>query len=286
MSTQETLSNVVISRANEDSRGITFILSDEQEIFVSYKEMYLSSLELLYYMQQAGFKKGDEVVFQLEDNRKFIFSFWACILGGMIPVPVTPGTNDEHKMKLFKIWNILKKPKLIASRKLVEKLEDFASENDLKNEIGSIRENVYCFEEINLTGKQGVIYEPSAEDTAFIQFSSGSTGDPKGVVISHKNVLTNINAMAECGGTSSADSTLSWMPLTHDMGLVGVHIISVFLGINQYNMQTQLFIRYPVLWIKKASQHKATMLYSPNFGYKHFLKFLVKMLQKIGICQT
>ncbi len=280
MSTQETLSNVVISRANEDSRGITFILSGEHEVFVSYKEMYLYSLELLYYMQQAGFKKGDEVVFQLEDNRKFMFSFWACVLGGMIPVPVTPGTNDEHKMKLFKIWNILKKPKLIASGKLIEKLEEFASENDLGNEIKSIRENVYCFEEINLTGKQGVVSEPNPEDTAFIQFSSGSTGDPKGVVISHKNVLTNITAMAERAQTSSGDSTLSWMPLTHDMGLVGVHIVSVFLGINQYNMQTQLFIRYPVLWIKKASQHKATMLYSPNFGYKHFLKFFNKDVAK------
>ncbi len=276
----KTLSNMIVSKENEDKKGITFILSDTEECFVSYKELYFSALSLLHTLQCEGFKPKDEVIFQIDDNHKFVCTFWACILGGMIPVPVTTGTNDEHKLKLFKIWEVLSNPRLITTEDFIRKLEAYADKNGLSGEMEVIKSRTeFVYDSLNM-GCLGKIYDVQPDDTAFIQFSSGSTGDPKGVIITHRNVLVNLTSVIEWTNIGSDDSGLNWMPLTHDMGLIGTHIKGMLACINQYNIQTQLFIRHPTLWLQKASEHKVTLMYSPNFGYRHFLKFFNADIKK------
>ncbi len=121
---------------------------------------------------------------------------------------------------------------------------------------------------------EGLPHAVGADDTAFIQFSSGSTSDPKGVVLTHANILANIAGILEAGRFSADDVSLSWMPLTHDMGLIGFHLNMLACGMEQYLMPTELFSRRPLLWLQKASETRATILCSPNFGYKHYLKAL------------
>lgn len=273
MNNYRTLADLFISRKNEEQKGITFILGDTNEKYISYKELYHTSLKLLYHFQKSGYKKGDEVIFQIDDNERFIYSFWACILGGMIPVPITTGNNDEHKMKLFKIWDVLNNPRIIVTADFFEKLCVYAEKNNIGEKIESVKRSAVFVEEVIQTENDGEIYPSQANNIAFIQFSSGSTGDPKGVIITHENVLVNLNAVIQWDKIEPNDIGLNWMPLTHDMGLIGTHIKGMLACINQYNINTALFIRHPSLWIQKASEHKATILYSPNFGYKHFLKF-------------
>jgi acyl-CoA synthetase (AMP-forming)/AMP-acid ligase II/acyl carrier protein len=112
----------------------------------------------------------------------------------------------------------------------------------------------------------------TADDVAFIQYSSGSTSTPKGVVLTHRNLTTNIRAMIERGQFTDQDVSLSWMPLTHDMGLIGFHLCMFTANIEHTIMDTRLFSRRPLLWLEEASRIGATLLSSPNFGYKHFLK--------------
>ncbi len=272
MSEYKTLVELIEARKNEDQVGVTFILNDTEERYVSYKEMFQTSLRLLYVFQQFGYKQGDEVIFQIDDNEKFVYSFWACILGGMIPVPVATGNNDEHKHKLFKIWSILNNPRILMSAALLESIDVFAKENELSSQLEQIRKSAIFMDDAIQTERYGEIYHPQEKDLAFIQFSSGSTGDPKGVMITHKNVFINLKSVLKWDHYDSHDSGLSWLPLTHDMGLIGFHIKEVLAGINQYSMPTQLFLSNPLLWIQKVSEHKATILYSPNFGYKQVLK--------------
>lgn len=273
MAQANTLTELLIARKNEEKAGITFILSETEEIFVSYGGVYQAAAGLLYELQRAGFKRGDEVIFQIDDNRLFVFAFWACILGGMIPVPVTTGTNDEHKLKLFKIWEVLHHPRILASREFFGRLAGFAEERGFSPAMEEIHARAFFIDSASLsTEKQGTIHFPKAEDMAFIQFSSGSTGTPKGVILTHQNVLVNTSAGSRWANFGPEDSSLSWMPLTHDMGLIGTHITDVNVNIPQYNIHTQTFVRHPSLWLSKASEHKVTLLYSPNFGYKHFLK--------------
>jgi acyl-CoA synthetase (AMP-forming)/AMP-acid ligase II/acyl carrier protein len=120
--------------------------------------------------------------------------------------------------------------------------------------------------------QQGDLVKSKPGDVAFIQYSSGSTSDPKGVVLTHRNLCTNIRAIVEALHWHEDDQSLSWMPLTHDMGLIGFHLSVLGIGMNHAVMDTNVFVRRPLLWISKANELRATQLCSPNFGYKHFLK--------------
>jgi acyl-CoA synthetase (AMP-forming)/AMP-acid ligase II len=126
----------------------------------------------------------------------------------------------------------------------------------------------------------GTIYDSDRESIAFIQFSSGSTGNPKGVTLTHGNILTNMDAIITGVNAVEEDSTLSWMPLTHDMGLIGFHLTPLAAGINQCLMPTEMFIRCPALWLDKADEHRATMLSSPNFGLGYLLSNLKENEEK------
>ena len=92
----------VIQKACEENKGITFVKSKEKEKYVSYKELLMTSSKILGFLQSKGITYKDEIVFQLKDNEDFINVFWAGILGGIIPVPISSGNNDEHRLKFLK----------------------------------------------------------------------------------------------------------------------------------------------------------------------------------------
>ncbi|MGG1243184.1 amino acid adenylation domain-containing protein [Bacillus cabrialesii] len=269
----QTLVDVIRERSNISDRGIRFIESDKNETVVSYRQLFDEAQGFLGYLQHIGIQPKQEIVFQIQENKSFVVAFWACLLGGMIPVPISIGEDDDHKLKVWRIWNILNHPYLIASRKVLNKIKKYAEEHDLhdfhqqlngKSDI--IQDQTYDY--------PASLYEPDADELAFIQFSSGSTGDPKGVMLTHHNLIHNTCAIRNVLSIDSKDSFLSWMPLTHDMGLIAYHLVPFLVGINQHLMPTELFIRRPILWMKKAHEHKASILSSPNFGYNYFLKFL------------
>ena len=223
----------------------------------------------LGFFQNHGIKIKDEVVINTKSNHKFLIAFWAAILGGMIPIPVAVGVGDEHKRKLLKILNRLKNPTLITDDKVQERLVSFIESNDEHTDlIDSIENSV-----INIESSQnGQIYTSREEDIAFIQYSSGSTSEPKGITLTHKNLVTNISAIAKGLNLQSSDIGISWMPLTHDMGLIGTHMTLFSYGLSQIIMDTDLFIKKPLMWLQQTSKYRASILTSPNFGYKHLLK--------------
>lgn len=257
---------------DQAGKGVTFIESGNVEEFLSYKELYQQAVMVLYNLQERGLKPGDELVFQLENNKTFIICFWACILGRIIPVPLTMGHNEEHRKKLFKVWPFLNNPYLLIAAQDCEKVRQFADTSGLGEMMagiaGKVVEEATLF---NFKG-EGKIAQISSGDIAFVQFSSGSTGSPKGVTLTHKNLITNVNAISRAAAYTKDDSLLSWMPLTHDMGLIGFHINPLVAGINHYIMPTTLFIRRPALWLEKASEHGVSVLCSPNFGYNYLLR--------------
>lgn len=223
----------------------------------------------LGFFQNHGIKIKDEVVINTKSNHKFLIAFWAAILGGMIPIPVAVGVGDEHKRKLLKILKRLKNPTLITDDKVQERLMSFIESNDEHTDlIDSIENSV-----INIESSQnGQIYTSREEDIAFIQYSSGSTSEPKGITLTHKNLVTNISAIAKGLNLTSSDIGISWMPLTHDMGLIGTHMTLFSCGLSQIIMDTDLFIKKPLMWLQQTSKYRASILTSPNFGYKHLLK--------------
>ena len=263
--------NDLLAEAHGSDRHIRFIDGQSDESVLSFGELRERALSLLGSLQAKGMQPGDELVVFCKSNAEFVVAFWAAVLGGIVPVPVAVGISDEHRFKLFRILRQLDSATLFTELGLLQRLIDFADEHG-KDDIKQILETKSALISDVQPGAAGEIADVRPEDTAFIQYSSGSTSDPKGVVLTHENVCHNIRAIIEATGWQEDDVSLSWMPLTHDMGLIGYHLSVMAAGMNHAIMDTNLFVRRPLLWMLKTDELRATQLCSPNFGYKHFLK--------------
>ncbi|MCW3464519.1 non-ribosomal peptide synthetase/type I polyketide synthase [Chitinophaga nivalis] len=261
----QTLSALLTAQKDNQEKGITFISGASKEEYVSYQELYNSALSMLGYLQEKGVQPGNEVVFQIDDNKTFIQVFWACIMGGIIPVPAAVTYQGENAGKLFRIWQFLHRPYLVTTRAIYEKLDDRKTNDTLP-----FADYTFFTEDLYAHTAAGTVFPVTGDDIAFLQFSSGSTGNPKGVVLKHSNLLANTKstlAMHEC----DIDRRLSWMPLTHDLGLIFFHLYPIAIGAQHFLMPTDLFIRHPLLWLQKIAEHKVTITGSPNFGFKYYL---------------
>ncbi len=261
----------LLDDARSRDRHIRFIDGDDDETVLSFAGLRASALRLLGRLQERGLSPGDELVIFTNSNRHFVIAFWAALLGGITPVPVAVGISDEHRFKLFRILRQMQHGSLLTGPDLLERLRQFAAAEGL-GDVSAILES-RCIVGVEADdGSPGEVARVAPHDLAFIQYSSGSTSDPKGVCLTHSNLCHNIRAIIEGADWRAEDQSLSWMPLTHDMGLIGYHLSVLAAGMNHAVMDTNLFVRRPLLWMQKAHALRATQLCSPNFGYKHFLK--------------
>jgi acyl-CoA synthetase (AMP-forming)/AMP-acid ligase II len=254
------------------AHGVNFIAGESSERRVPYVQLRERALGVLGHLQRVGATPGTETIILVDGLEPFVDAFWACILGRVVAVPLAPGNADEHRAKFFRVLARLRAPRLATERRAFERLKTYAAANDLSAAIARLAGHVVLMDEITDFAKPGAQHPAMPEDIAFVQYSSGSTSEPKGVVLTHRNVMTNIEAIGAGIDASGDDSSLSWMPLTHDMGLIGFHLVPLAAGAEHWLMPTSLFVRRPLLWLAKASEHRVTVTCSPNFGYMHYLK--------------
>ena len=273
MNDATTLTELIEANRTRPHR-ITYLEGENQTREESFAELYERSLGILYHLQRLGARRGDKLILFLTDNEQFIDAFWAAVLGGIVPVPVALGISDEHRMKLLRIARRLGKPFLYTERRSLERIGAFAAQAREEEVYAALRERTFLVDDLDDISRAGSVQRSQAGDTAFIQFSSGSTSEPKGVVLTHGNILANCRGSTEVAGFGEHDVSLSWMPLTHDMGLIGFHLVMFANRVHAHLMPTELFIRRPLLWLGLASKVRATILCSPNFGYRHYLKVL------------
>jgi len=268
-----TLTQLLESSRNAP-RSITYLEGENDSRDVSFAELHERALGILYHLQRLGARRGDKLILLIGNNEQFIDAFWAAVLGGIIPVPVAIGISDEHRHKFLRIARKLGEPFVYSERRHIERLGTFAGQAGAGELMKSLRARTFLVDDLEDISKAGKPEAARPEDVAFIQFSSGSTSEPKGVVLTHGNILANCRGSGEAAGFTEQDVSLSWMPLTHDMGLIGFHLIMFYHRVHAHLMPTELFVRRPLLWLSLASRVGASILCSPNFGYKHYLKVL------------
>lgn len=256
------------------ARSLTYLEGERETRSVALGELYERALAILHRLQRLGARPGDKLILFLSSNEPFIDAFWAALLGGIIAVPVAPGISDEHRHKLLRIARKLHAPYIYTEQRLLERVGSLATGHEDLATLESLRARAFLVDELDQLGRSGKLYRARPADVAFIQFSSGSTSEPKGVVLTHANLLANIRGATEIAHFNQDDVSLSWMPLTHDMGLIGFHLMMLANRVHAHLMPTDLFVRRPLLWLQLAARIRATILCSPNFGYRHYLKVL------------
>jgi acyl-CoA synthetase (AMP-forming)/AMP-acid ligase II/aryl carrier-like protein len=255
-------------------RAVTYIDGENSERRVTYGEAYSRALGILHHLQAMGAQPGDKMIIFLTNNEQFLDGFWAAVCGGITPVPLAVGISDEHRHKLLRVARKLGKPVLYTDSKNLERLGALAAEVGETALFGEIKSRAFLVESITDISRPGKLHRPAPGDLAFIQFSSGSTSEPKGVMLTHANLIANTRGATAVSKYNAQDVTLSWMPLTHDMGLIGFYLMQFANHAHVHLMPTELFVRRPLLWLQLASKKRVTITCSPNFGYRHFLKVL------------
>ena len=275
------LADLLLRGAQEPGLGMIFVQPDGSEVSYSYAQILTQAKARLAGLRAAGVPAGMPVPMVVNHGPDFIITFWACLLGGIVPAPLTYPTSftspNAALSKVYEVWQQLERRPILGDRMLAEKLAQTALIDTREMQVlvaeSLDREN----EEVELTPGRGDQY-------GFIQYSSGSTGSPKGVTLTHRNLLVNVEAIALALEHETGETVLSWMPFSHDMGLIALHLFPLAGLATQVNIPPALFVRRPLLWLEKASQHKAVITGSPNFGYRLVLdKLTPEFIAKLDL---
>lgn len=268
-----TLIEGLVCQKNRET-GIVFIHDDNTEEFIRYGDLIELAKNYLSVLQEAGLKKDDEAILAFHSIKNFVVAYWSCLFGGIIPVPLVLPKNEEEVKKAVNVWKVLMNPWIIVDDETVkDKFEKKLTDGKDTEVIQEILDRMMISTECDKAdgGRKVELAQVVGDDIAFIQFSSGSTGNPKGVVLTHKNLLCNIEDFVAASQITLEDTMFSWKPITHDFGMIAFHLLPVVVGITQYRMTTKHFIWNATDWFSFVNRHRITMLGSPNFGIQHFL---------------
>ena len=191
--------------ANRKHPGkITYLEGEHDARDVSFEELYARSLGILHHLQRLGARRGDKLIIFLGSNEQFIDAFWAALFGGIVPVPVALGISDEHRHKLLRIARKLAgpgsqpgKPFIYTERRSLDRIGAFAAQAGEMEVYEALRSRAFLVDDLTDISRTGQVHQARLDDVAFIQFSSGSTSEPKGVVLTHGNIIANARGVVE-----------------------------------------------------------------------------------------
>jgi acyl-CoA synthetase (AMP-forming)/AMP-acid ligase II len=253
----------------EHSRGFTFVgaRGPGKDLFVSFHDLRLAAQLRAAHYAAAGLGRGDRVALVIPEGDQFIPAFLGALWGGLIPVPLYPplslGKLDAFMDSLVSILNVAK-PRVLVTNERVAKV--------LWSAVGRIPsiEKVLTTEEL---AKDAGALPPAADvrddEVAFLQFTSGSTALPKGVMVTHGSLAANCAAIVRDGlrADGAHDVAVSWLPLYHDMGLIGFVMAPICFRIPAVFIATMSFIKNATIWLETLHKHRGTLTFAPNFAY-------------------
>ena len=261
------------AKNHPDRPHIRFYSDDDKDDVITYLELWNEAELVASGLQHLGLAPGESVLIMLPTGREYFFTFFGVLLAGGIPVPVYPPGRlkqiEEHLLRHSAIANNC----LARIMVTMDEAKRFAK--FMLTQVVNLR-HVVTLPEVLQAGAGALpdFRKPvlTRENIAFVQYTSGSTGMPKGVVLTHANLLANIRTMAKVLGVTSEDVFVSWLPLYHDMGLIGAWLGSLHFACHLIIMSPLAFIAKPQRWLWAIHKYGGTLSAAPNFAYELCLR--------------
>ncbi|MFL5362455.1 MAG: AMP-binding protein [Myxococcales bacterium] len=257
----------LVTVAAGSPHGLTFIDAREEETQLSFADLSVRAAQAAAGIASLGVNPGDRVAMVLPTGAAFMDAFFGAILAGAVPVPLYPpvrlGRLDEFHLRTSRMIEV-------SGARLV--LTDGRIGRLLGQSIARARPQLGCrtVSELPRVGKLRRAASP--DDLALVQFSSGTTVDPKPVALTHANVLSNVAAIDSYIPPGAEQSGVSWLPLYHDMGLLGCLLIALYHPGPLALLPPEAFLARPAIWLRAISRHRATITVAPNFAFGLCLK--------------
>lgn len=253
-----TLSEMLLRAAEQHpDKGIINIDSESKEIFISYQQLEEEARKVLGGLQKKGIKKGDKVILLFDSNEMYYYALWGCILGGIIPAPMTAPKNFSKKNNeikaLISVWETVEQPVILSTEYLIENISSQGEDLDFLD-----------IAELMDTDKLGRVMKVESEQTAILMFTSGSTGKPKGVIQTHMNISNKMRAAVQFSGYNKEDVLLNWLSIEHVVGLIAFHVMPIYLGANQVHIATDYILEEPLRWMDLITKYRSTITWAPN----------------------
>ncbi len=265
------------ARMKPFSLAFTFLEKDGvEQSSVTFGELDFAARKIARTLSYLPFQS--RIILALPSGIEFIQAFMGCLYAGMIAIPAYPPEGSQKRNRLYAIAKDCNAALVIASHAIKNKYENRFIDNTLDSTQPFKKTPWIAIEDLlqSVPLRRTVLPVLAPHNIAFLQYTSGSTGSPKGVAISHENLLSNQQMIAEIFQHNINTVFASWLPLFHDMGLVGNILQPLYLGIPCYFMSPLTFIEKPVRWLNAISKYKVTTTGSPNFGYDLCIKRITK----------
>lgn len=251
---------LLLAAREQPAHGVGFVRPDRTVRFISYPELADRARRVLKGLQDRGLRQGDIAILSLDTGEEIIPVLWACFLGGIVPAllqpPVSFSEYNPAAEKAEKVYRLIGHPYVILSHAHLQAWIGGSIPGDSLIDAATISEE----------DPDAEIPSVTSDDLALIQFSSGSTGDPKGVMLTHRNILHNVSDITRGYDLQVHDNHVSWMPLYHDMGLIGFHFSPLYKGADIYHIDPVDFVKNPSLWLDAMSGRPSVVTGCPNFG--------------------
>ncbi len=253
-------------------------LQDEAglETEISYAALHQGAAEIASGLLERGLQPGQSVAIMLPTSRDYFCCFFGVLLAGGVPVPIYPPARlsqlEDHLRRHAGILSNALTAMLITvpEAKLVARL--LQAQVETLHAVVTVADLTLPGQSPGQTHGHAPVYALKTGDIALLQYTSGSTGNPKGIVLTHANLLANIRAMGQATQVTSTDVFVSWLPLYHDMGLIGAWLGSLYFACPLVVMSPLTFLARPERWLWAIHKHRGTLAASPNFGYELCLR--------------
>jgi len=246
-----------------ESRGVTFYASRGEKKRVSYAELWQRALCFGHGLQKRGLKPGEPVVLVLPDPEEAIIAILGAISVGCPPAPIYPPFNTKGVEAFVSYLGYV--ARRANARHVVVGAQVYPFVGTIPHEVSTV-ERVERFASV-MESSPTTPESPRPEDTAFLQFTSGSSAMPKGVRVTHRNLVANLWMIRTASHMDDNSVVCTWLPVYHDMGLIGT-VLNAITNFNELVvLAPRTFLRRPGLWLQTIAEHKGTHTAAPNFAY-------------------